>query len=180
MQPDILPLLALTAFTGAGGGSEQWEYNIGELCVRRAESLNQQRLLPEVKRTILDTFHRNMLDLGPAMDSGMHFPYCDEKGKCWSVVLHHEQIRTAFDHALREPIRVAADNISEISKFTHANARVVVSGGTAQNETLRLQLKHLCASNGLPEPIWADSLEMSYAYAAARLCALEASTYLSL
>lgn len=108
---------------------------------------------------------------------GTQFPYCDELGQPRTMMLNSGEIRKAFDLALGEPLRVAAKYISEISKIKEAfdadgadgadgakraNVQVVVSGGTSQSETLRLQLKQMCAAHDLPEPIWTDTFDIRY------------------
>lgn len=145
---------------GTGGGSELWEHNIGEESARVVQKTYRQRLSASSRQDILDQFNRQKPALG--LDSEKSMPiFWNELGTVWSINLASEKILECFNKALCGPLQLAAERIAELAKFRHVNPRVIVSGGTSRNHTLRSRLRQLCADARLPEPVFTDTLSVS-------------------
>lgn len=161
LLPSTQTTSTLTRIAGAGGGSEQWEYNIGTKCAEIIRRVYNHSLSARNRQRLLDNFNREKTNLGPGNSRSVTL-ICEENGTPWKVMLDSQNIDQCFADALRGPLQVAADRIAELSKISGSKRKVVVSGGTCRNRALQAYLRRLCKDAGLPAPLFTDSLEINY------------------
>lgn len=149
---------------GAGGGSEQWEFNIGEACSREVEHIcrNTHTLSPTAKASLLSTFNDMKTRLGPGGNEKF-VGYCRpwEGAEATEIMLDPETVNECFENALRLPLQLAADNIEKVSGFG-VIPQVVVSGGSARHEELQDRVRELCRQARIPDPIFTHGMEIRY------------------
>lgn len=157
-------LLGPNYVAGVGGGSEQWEHSIGEACSRIYMRCHGKVLSTSQHQGLLDNFFDKKKKLGAEMDAHMLLYSFTESRANTMLCIPVEVLRKAFDDALQEPLRVAEEYIAKISALENVNARVVVSGGTSRNKTLKQRLHQMCEKQGLAAPIWTNCLELAFEY----------------
>lgn len=149
--------LANDESTGVGGGSEQWEYNVGEAAVAMVAAVGK----PEVKQEFLDTFNRKKGMLGPGIDKGFNFVW-DSDGSPTSIMISTEKLQKCFAAALKPTLETAESRVQELKTLRGVDFQVVVSGGTARHQALKENLRDICRNNGIPEPIFTDNLDITF------------------
>ena len=143
---------------GAGGGSEQWEYNVGLIGDRYLEQIINSNVPANTRQALRDNFCSQKTTLGPENSRSITL-FLGANDNPWKVVLDSHAIDTCFEDALRAPLEVASEQIAQFSEYKCNSRRVIVSGGTSKNETLRSRLRKLCADAALPEPLFAETLQ---------------------
>ncbi|KAI1084554.1 hypothetical protein F5B20DRAFT_522169 [Whalleya microplaca] len=146
---------------GAGGGGEQWEYNIGMEALRFIQLVQRQYLSPREKQSILDEFNREKCDLSSGQND-FYFHGQKDNGEVLNVNLSAEKITECFDNALEKPLELATEKIKELGSIENVKPRVIISGGTSRHEGLKARLEGMCRDNGLPPPVFTDTLEIQY------------------
>ncbi|KAK3934743.1 hypothetical protein QBC46DRAFT_273214 [Diplogelasinospora grovesii] len=143
---------------GAGGGSEQWEYNVGEHCIR------ERGLEPLVAQSVLDDFAIRKGTLFPGnIEEKACFMYRESKGEHEIFKISATALDNCWEEALRGPFRVTADCLRRfVALPDHIKKLVVVSGGTARNEGVRSWLADWCRNAGLPPPFEAARYDHVY------------------
>ncbi|ORY68911.1 uncharacterized protein BCR38DRAFT_424659 [Pseudomassariella vexata] len=168
---------------GRGGGSEQWEYLIGETCLELIQQAPGETLSAKAKQSILDDFNRQKSGLGPGQPDNFDLEVIGQTGTPWQVFLSPEKITSCFNEALKEPLALATEKIQQLAKMyrsqndrheadgeinkgrhrrQRAQPRVIVAGGTSKHEGLQSQLRDLCQSSGLPDPVFTDDIMVQY------------------
>lgn len=114
------------------------------------------------KQAILDNFNQNKVLFGPGTANEDTVLVIIENGKSWEIVLGKDKVDKAWEEAHREPLRLAACRITELTGL--GKGRVVVSGGTGRHQALKDRLKSMCKEAGLPEPFFTDDLDFDPTY----------------
>jgi len=148
-------LAPVTNQAGVGGGSESWEYKLGQLCF--GEYLHHSsgsELLPRSKRDILEDFNVKKRKLGP--DAPWHdrdFIHELQEPQ-WKVRIHASQVKQLCKDALRQPLLLAEQQIKIFSQLGGRGVplMIVVSGGSAKHPYVQEQLKAYCEKYRLPVP----------------------------
>jgi hypothetical protein len=150
---------------GVGGGSEHWEYKIGEMCATNLQQRDSYTILPEHKQKILDEFNRAKLNLGPGNNFPFSLVWLEEDGTPTKVVLPADKVNRCFEEALNPVLDVAREHILNLSSLSEkgVHGKVVISGRTCRNNHLQAALRQYCLEASLGEPIFTtDKLEVSY------------------
>ncbi|KAK8023860.1 hypothetical protein PG993_011926 [Apiospora rasikravindrae] len=136
---------------GAGGGSEQWEYDIAQKAIERLERDKGRRLPPRVRQEILDDFNRSKARRGPTYDNRDYLFKSVERGTEPLVVsFDPETLSRYFDAALRRPLALARERIEELKGIRDIRPRVVH------------RLREMCEENGISPPLFTDTLSIKY------------------
>ncbi|KAK7946369.1 uncharacterized protein PG986_010690 [Apiospora aurea] len=148
---------------GAGGGSEQWEYDLAQSAIERIERDGGRRLPPDIRQEILDGLNRNKGRYGPTYgDSVYLFKTVVGDTEPLLIPFDPETLCRYFDEALRRPLELARERIEELKGIKNIRPRVVVSGGTARHKGLQHKLREMCEDNGIAPPFFTDTLDMPY------------------
>ncbi|KAH0428198.1 hypothetical protein CcaCcLH18_09212 [Colletotrichum camelliae] len=134
---------------GAGGGSEQWSYNVSELCIQRTEHRTGRRMTAEKKQELVDKFDRFKDGLGPGCDDEKSFEF-------EGTVVSPEEIKLLFDRAHDKVLKLAKRHVATLSKFKITDNTVVVAGGTAKHAGIKQRLRDMCLKKGVPEPVFVN------------------------
>ncbi|KAK2765284.1 hypothetical protein CKAH01_15657 [Colletotrichum kahawae] len=134
---------------GAGGGSEQWSYNVSELCIQRTEHRTGRRMTAEKKQELVDKFDRFKDSLGPGCDDEKSFEF-------EGTVVSPEEIKLLFDRAHDKVLKLAKRHVATLSKFKITDNTVVVAGGTAKHAGIKQRLRDMCLKKGVPEPVFVN------------------------
>ncbi|KAI8316434.1 hypothetical protein K4K61_007340 [Colletotrichum sp. SAR11_59] len=134
---------------GAGGGSEQWSYDVSELCIERTEGLTGRRMTAEKKQELVDKFDRFKDSLGPGFDDEKPFEF-------EGTIVSPEEIRHLFEKAHDKILKLAKRHIATLSKFKITDNTVVVAGGTAKHAGIKQRLREMCLKKGVSEPVFVN------------------------
>ncbi|KAL0941658.1 uncharacterized protein CTRU02_204421 [Colletotrichum truncatum] len=129
---------------GAGGGSEHWAYNIGELFLRKLDRFPGYKITHRERQKQLEWFHRNKDCLGPLQELEMI-----DFGGDMDIDLLPEEINNCFEQSVEEILNIAKSNIEMVSQLKGVTPVVVVSGGTAKHVVIKRRLKDICSKNGI-------------------------------
>ncbi|KAK3353784.1 hypothetical protein B0T25DRAFT_608255 [Lasiosphaeria hispida] len=152
---------------GAGGGSEQWEFNLAKEC--RVKSPNQdgtQAMVPmtaEMRQQLLDAFANEKKGLGPGTGLRDLFYVTDSTGNLIEVEAPQDLIDQAWEEAHRRPLNLARDQLRVIAEIEDVKPAIIISGGTSRHRPLQARLKEMCEEAGVPAPNFVDTLEVLYA-----------------
>ncbi|KAK6840028.1 hypothetical protein PG987_005894 [Apiospora arundinis] len=147
----------ISAPRGAGGGSEQWEYNVSQAAVRMLERERGQRLCSSAKREIYDDFNKKKCSLGPSFGRKVYlFRGFDENDQPLAVRIGPQSIEEHFDAAMERPLELARQRIEELSAIKDSKPRVIVSGGTSRHDGLKDKLRQMCEENEIEPPLFTD------------------------
>ncbi|KAK1975630.1 hypothetical protein LZ30DRAFT_343634 [Colletotrichum cereale] len=146
---------------GAGGGSEQWSYHVGEKFANLVSTLRRRRLTSEEWKMFTDQFNSCKPRIGPSNSDGRL------KIGGWDMTLDSTFINNSFELAHRNVLEKAKDLIAEVSQLRVATPYVIVSGGTAKHKTVQDRLRTICKDHGLHEPLFSN--EWSIAHGSARI-----------
>lgn len=160
----------LTKFnSGAAGGSELWEYEIGELCRQKVKSLYDCFPSRESKKDFLDRFNAEKMRLGPVSNNqkGSFRAYVEEadSGRVYKLILDAAEIDDAFERALAGPLDIATNAV----KLTAAacknhdpviQPKVVVSGGSCRNLALMARLRQICKEASIEQLTFTSELNI--------------------
>ncbi|KAK1593711.1 uncharacterized protein LY79DRAFT_630885 [Colletotrichum navitas] len=150
---------------GVVGGSAQWEAAVGDFCTNNALSGWGSRIVvnPEVRNGFQKRFREEIrmhecnrfeeIELRIKPPRG----YAAGAGDMWTTI-SAQQSAQFFREAMDKPLRRAETEIKELAAFmgryADVGVKVVVSGGTAKNETVQGKLKGFCQDVDLPPPIF--------------------------
>ncbi|KAH7014319.1 uncharacterized protein B0I36DRAFT_389249 [Microdochium trichocladiopsis] len=154
--------------SGAGGGSEHWEYLVGEACAtlvaEDAAAWDARTLSTKDRQAILNSFHQQIDLCGPGSNKGFYFRANEKDMRRFH--LSSAVIDDCFEKALAGPLRRAEkDMIKVAARYSH-DVLVVVTGGTSQHHAVQDRIRQMCAKHDIErEPVFADSLEIAYSSA---------------
>ncbi|KAF4833813.1 hypothetical protein CGCTS75_v003829 [Colletotrichum tropicale] len=134
---------------GAGGGSEQWSYDVSELCIERTESRTGRRMTAEKKQELVDKFDRFKDSLGPGFDEEKPFEF-------EGTIILPEEIKRLFEKAHDKILKLSKRHIATLSKFKITDNTVAVAGGTAKHAGIKQRLRDMCLKKGVPEPVFVN------------------------
>ncbi|KAK3311916.1 hypothetical protein B0H66DRAFT_571251 [Apodospora peruviana] len=149
---------------GVGGGSEQWEYAIGERCTQLFMDGHPAAMTFQRRQNCLDQFNRKKANLGPGFEASVRFSI-DDEGVPWFLTVKKEDIDKCWEQAYCGPLKVASDSIAQVAKLDavyHCCPLVVVAGGSGRHGTLRQRLTEMCKRANLREPFFIDDLNSTY------------------
>ncbi|TKW51319.1 hypothetical protein CTA1_13003, partial [Colletotrichum tanaceti] len=160
---------------GVVGGSAQWEAAVGEFCAKNTMSAGGVlfEVTPEIYNKLLKKFREEVrlfvrdvfseielrvkLPKGATGGSGSGSGAGSGSGDVWTIISAN-QSAAFFRDATAAPLRLAKQQIEELVKLQRrcpgVGAKVIVSGGTAKNETVQGLLKSFCEAAGLDEPVF--------------------------
>ncbi|KAK0719352.1 hypothetical protein B0H67DRAFT_485946, partial [Lasiosphaeris hirsuta] len=156
---------------GAGGGSEQWEFNVAEQCRSRfSESESDQArngapaMTAKIRQKMLDKFASEKEDLGPGFNARYEYFVKAPAGNSFEVGVPAKAVDKAWEEAHRRPLKMARDQINLIASIEGVQPIVIVSGGSSRHPTLKARLEELCEEAGLPAPRFTDTIEIRYEF----------------
>ncbi|KAK2052715.1 hypothetical protein LY76DRAFT_609662 [Colletotrichum caudatum] len=150
---------------GVVGGSAQWEAAVGDFCTSNALSGGGSKatVRPEVRNGFQKKFREEIrmqeCDCFEEIDLRIKPPrgYAGGSGEIWTTISANQSIQF-FRAAMDGPLKRATSEIRELSelmgRYKDVGVKVIVSGGTAKNETVQGKLKASCNSLRLPPPVF--------------------------
>lgn len=137
---------------GVRGGYELWEIGIGH-CIDRSMAKNPKRYPLNrrhvIKQALLDAFFNTKARI-PVNFQNPHrlnadlVDYYKDRKATYTVSITAEQLRHEWQSAFREPIQLASQNIRRVARNAR-RLRVLLTGGSANNQNLRDEIKGVCA-----------------------------------
>jgi len=155
---------------GAGGGSELWEYYIGQRCQEKMELKYSRRLSDTERQACLDVFHEKKLKLR-SRDAVLSITLTHHMGDYtrtrpsmpWEIELTKADIIDCFKRGFKSCLTKAREKLAQLAvtmKQGNFVPTIVMSGGSADSGLLRDELCSMCERLGLPEPIFTANIDM--------------------
>ncbi|OHE94800.1 hypothetical protein CORC01_09907 [Colletotrichum orchidophilum] len=131
---------------GAGGGSEQWSYHVGEHFVKLWHRQKKRKPSPQEVNRFMGHFNQLKASLGPGGD------YDRLDTSIVGLELDPADINECFEISHKNGMEEAKRQIKTVSIIENAEPFVIVSGGTAEHRVVRDRLRSFCDSCNLPAP----------------------------
>ncbi|KAK2021278.1 hypothetical protein LX32DRAFT_687862 [Colletotrichum zoysiae] len=142
---------------GAGGGSEEWSYRVGEEFARRFRQQRRRSMRPEEWKAFADQFDNCKSKINPNNFNGP----LNMAG--WDITLDSAFISRSFEISHKNVLEEAKENIKIVSQIRGVTPYVIVSGGTANHKTVQDRLRSMCKDHGIGEPSFTNKWSISYA-----------------
>ncbi|KAK1981608.1 hypothetical protein LZ30DRAFT_592362 [Colletotrichum cereale] len=150
---------------GTVGGSAQWEAAVGDFCTSNTLSGGGSKttVTPEVRNLLLKKFREEIrmleCDRFEEIELRIRPPrgYVAGSRDIWTTISANQSAQF-FHDATDEPLKRAEIEINKLTyflgRYSDVGVKVIVSGGTAKNETVQARLNGFCNNAGLPPPVF--------------------------
>ncbi|OBR06370.1 hypothetical protein CH63R_10490 [Colletotrichum higginsianum IMI 349063] len=177
---------------GVVGGSAQWEAAVGEFCAKNTVSSSgaMSEVSAEIYNRLLKKFREELRMLVRDVFSDIELRAKQPEGPnggsgdVWTTISAN-QSAAFFREATSAPLHLAQSQIKELARLQRrcpgVGAKVIVSGGTAKNETVQGVLRDICIAAGLDEPVFVhDNMGSHESFNIARGAALATAANMTL
>ncbi|KAK4211004.1 hypothetical protein QBC37DRAFT_376501 [Rhypophila decipiens] len=141
---------------GAGGGSEEWEERVANLCGAHFKTTYEREITPKQRQAYQADFSRVKVRFGPELCTDPTILHIQENGDSMAITIPKHEIDQAWEDAHSRVLALAAANIDKFANIP--GACVVLSGGTSRHATIQSRITELCTNAGLPGPFSTDAL----------------------
>ncbi|KAM7217083.1 hypothetical protein V8F06_007482 [Rhypophila decipiens] len=141
---------------GTGGGSEEWEERVANLCGAHFKTTYEREITPKQRQAYQADFSRVKGRFGPEVCTDPTILHIQENGDSMAITIPKHEIDQAWEDAHSCVLALAADNIDKFANTP--GACVVLSGGTSRHATIQSRITELCTNAGLPGPFSTDGL----------------------
>ncbi|KAL1860372.1 hypothetical protein Daus18300_009285 [Diaporthe australafricana] len=135
---------------GVRGGYELWEIGIGR-CIDRAMNKHPKTYRARrhmIKASLLNSFFNAKAKINFSNPHRLNANLTNTLGNpraSYSVTITAEQLNKEWESAFREAIDLATQNIRLVAR-TGRKVRVLLTGGSAHNKKLRVEIENYCAN----------------------------------
>lgn len=114
-----------------------------------------EEISPNITQQLLDNFNAKKKMLGPEQPQDVSLPYIRADDHVSLVRLGEDTVNHRFEKAFRAPLEVSSAKMVGFAKLG-GGGRVMVSGGSCRNLSLKKRVIKHCTEAGLPEPLSID------------------------